>query len=79
VERPEEVADMAREALRFINPGNLILSSDCGFGRQGCNRLIAYYKAAAIAQGANIVRKELGAEERYVPAADPNFLADQPR
>jgi 5-methyltetrahydropteroyltriglutamate--homocysteine methyltransferase len=79
VERPQEVAGLAREALRFINPGNLILSSDCGFGRQGCNRLIAFYKAAAIAQGANIVRKELGFDERYVPAADPHFLADQPR
>jgi 5-methyltetrahydropteroyltriglutamate--homocysteine methyltransferase len=78
VERPEEVASLAREALRHINPGNLILSSDCGFGRQGCNRAIAFYKATAIALGANIVRKELGFEERYVPAADPSFLADQP-
>jgi 5-methyltetrahydropteroyltriglutamate--homocysteine methyltransferase len=78
VERPEEVADMAREALRYINLENLVLSSDCGFGRQGCNRMIAFYKAAAIAQGANIVRKELGFEEGYVPASDPKFLADQP-
>jgi 5-methyltetrahydropteroyltriglutamate--homocysteine methyltransferase len=78
VERPDEVADLAREALQFIDPENLILTSDCGFGRQGCNRLIAYYKAAALAQGANIVRQELGFEGRYIPAADPKFLADQP-
>jgi len=71
VESPNEVADQARTALKYIKPENLILSSDCGFGRQGCNRVIAFYKAAAIAQGANIVRRELGAPETYVPAADP--------
>jgi 5-methyltetrahydropteroyltriglutamate--homocysteine methyltransferase len=76
VETPEEVAAMTREALKYINPENLILSTDCGFGRQGANRLIAYYKAAAIALGANIVRRELGAEERYVPAADGAMQVD---
>jgi 5-methyltetrahydropteroyltriglutamate--homocysteine methyltransferase len=59
-----------------IGPENLILSSDCGFGRQGSNRLIAFYKAAAIAQGANILRRELGVEERSVPAADPGLQVD---
>ncbi len=54
-----------------MRPENLVLTSDCGFGRQGANRLIALYKAAAISQGANIVRRELGLEERYVPIADP--------
>jgi 5-methyltetrahydropteroyltriglutamate--homocysteine methyltransferase len=76
VETPEEVATVAREALRSIDAENLILSSDCGFGRQGPNRLIAFYKAAAIAQAANIVRRELGAEERYVLAADPRLQVD---
>jgi 5-methyltetrahydropteroyltriglutamate--homocysteine methyltransferase len=76
VEQPEEVAELVREALRYIEPEQLVLSSDCGFGRQGCNRLIAYYKAAAIVQGANIVRRELGAEEREVPAADPALQVD---
>ena len=76
VETPEEVAQQARNALRYINPENLILSSDCGFGRQGCNRVIAFYKAAAIAQGANIVRRELGLPETYVPAADPRLQVD---
>jgi 5-methyltetrahydropteroyltriglutamate--homocysteine methyltransferase len=73
VETPEEVAELARTALRFIPADKLIFSSDCGFGRQGANRLIAYYKAAAIAQGANIVRRELGGSERYVAAADPTL------
>jgi 5-methyltetrahydropteroyltriglutamate--homocysteine methyltransferase len=76
VETPEEVAELGRRALRVIGPENLVLSSDCGFGRQGCNRLIAFYKAAAIAQGANILRRELGIEERYVPAADPGLQVD---
>jgi len=76
VETPEEVAELGRRALRVIGPENLVLSSDCGFGRQGCNRLIAFYKAAAIAQGANVLRRELGVEERYVPAADPALQVD---
>lgn len=76
VETPEEVADLARAALRHIDPENLVLSSDCGFGRQGANRLIAFYKAVAIARGANIVRRELGGEERPVPAADPALQVD---
>jgi 5-methyltetrahydropteroyltriglutamate--homocysteine methyltransferase len=79
VESPEEVAAFTRRALHSIRPENLILTSDCGFGRQGSNRLIALYKAAAIAQGANIVRRELGLEERYVPAADPALQVEGPR
>ena len=34
---------------------------------------LAFYKATAIAQARNIVLKELGVEERYVPAADPRL------
>jgi 5-methyltetrahydropteroyltriglutamate--homocysteine methyltransferase len=79
VETPEEVAHEARNALRYIDPDRLILSSDCGFGRQGCNRVIAFYKATAIAQGANIVRRELGLPETYVPAADPRLQPDPAR
>lgn len=76
VESPDEVADLARTALRHIEPENLVLSSDCGFGRQGANRLIAYYKAVAIAQGADIVRRELGGEARYIAACDPALQVD---
>ena len=49
----------------------LIVSSDCGFGRQGCNREIAFYKASAIAQGCNIVRGELGLPVTRVPRRIP--------
>jgi len=50
----------SRKALKYIPAERLIVSSDCGFGRQGCNREIAFYKASAIAQGCNIIRRELG-------------------
>lgn len=35
-------------------------------GGEGCPRNIALYKAAGIAQGANIIRKELGGAETKV-------------
>ena len=35
VESAEEVADTIRAALKYIPPEQLIISSDCGFGRQG--------------------------------------------
>lgn len=75
-DRPEDVANEIRKAMKHIPPEKLVVTSDCGFGRQGCNREIAFYKAAAIAQGCNIVRKELGLDTRYVPAADPQLQMD---
>ena len=62
--------------LEYIDADKLVLSSDCGFGRQGVPRPIAMYKAAALAQGANIVRGELGAEQTHVRAADPELQVD---
>jgi 5-methyltetrahydropteroyltriglutamate--homocysteine methyltransferase len=75
-DRPDDVAGAIRTALEHIAPEQLIVSSDCGFGRQGANREIAFYKASAIAQGCNIVRKELGLDPTYVPAADPMLQTD---
>ncbi len=75
-DRPEEVAGEIRKALKYIPAEKLIVSSDCGFGRQGCNREIAFYKASAIAQGCNIVRAELGFPVQYVPARDPKLQID---
>jgi 5-methyltetrahydropteroyltriglutamate--homocysteine methyltransferase len=75
-DRADDVAAAIRTALQHIAPEQLIVSSDCGFGRQGCNREIAFYKATAIAQGCNIVRRELGVETRDVPAADPILQTD---
>jgi len=78
VESPQEVAQDIRYALTHVDPEQLVLSSDCGFGRQGSNRLVAFYKAAAIVQGTNIVRRELGLEEEPVRAADPALQIDAP-
>jgi 5-methyltetrahydropteroyltriglutamate--homocysteine methyltransferase len=75
-DRPEDVAVEIRKALKHIPAERLIVSSDCGFGRQGCNRDIAFYKASAIAQGCNIIRGELGLPMAYVPAADPSLQVD---
>ena len=73
VERPEDVAALIRRALKHIEPERLILTSDCGFGRQSMSRMHAYYKMVALVRGANIVRRELGLPEAYIPGADPQF------
>jgi 5-methyltetrahydropteroyltriglutamate--homocysteine methyltransferase len=73
VEPPEVVADLIRRALEWIPPERLILSSDCGFGREGLARRIAFYKSVAINLGANLVRRELKLPEVDVPAADPRL------
>ena len=76
VDRPQDVASRIRRALEHIDAEQLIVSSDCGFGRQGCNRDIAFFKSTAIAQGTNLVREELGIETSYIPAADPALQTD---
>jgi 5-methyltetrahydropteroyltriglutamate--homocysteine methyltransferase len=73
VERPEEIADHVRRALKYIPAERLILSSDCGMGREGMSRRHAYYKIVSMVLGANIVRKELGLPETPCLAADPRF------
>jgi hypothetical protein len=45
----------------------LILTSDCGFARQAMSRMHAYYKMVALIRSTNIVRKELGLPEAYIP------------
>ena len=59
-----------RKALKHIEPERLILTSDCGFGRQSMSRMHAFYKMVALTRGTNIVRRELGLEEAYIPATD---------
>jgi 5-methyltetrahydropteroyltriglutamate--homocysteine methyltransferase len=75
-DRPEDVAAEIRKALKYIPAEKLIVSSDCGFGRQGCSREIAFYKATAIAQGCNIIRKELGLPTTAIPATDAILQTD---
>ena len=71
VERPEAVADLIRRALKVMPPERLIVSTDCGFGRQGMSRLHAFYKMVALTRGTNIVRRELGLDQADILAADP--------
>jgi 5-methyltetrahydropteroyltriglutamate--homocysteine methyltransferase len=73
VERPEQVAALIREALKHIPAERLIISSDCGMGREGMSRRHATYKMVAMVLGTNIVRKELGLPEAECLAADPRY------
>jgi 5-methyltetrahydropteroyltriglutamate--homocysteine methyltransferase len=73
VESPEEVADLLRQALKFLPPERLAVSTDCGMGREGMSRRHAFYKCVALVRGTNIVRKELGAPEAECLAADPKY------
>ena len=73
VESPELVASVIRRALEYIPPERLIITADCGFGREGLSRRIAQYKCIALVLGTNIVRKELKLDPAYVRAADPKF------
>jgi 5-methyltetrahydropteroyltriglutamate--homocysteine methyltransferase len=73
VESPQEVADVIRAALKVIPAERLILSSDCGMGREGMSRRHAFYKMVSLVQGANIVRKELGLPVVESLGADPKM------
>lgn len=73
VERPDAVADHIREALKHVPAERLVISSDCGMGREGMSRRHALYKMAALVQGTNIVRRELGVPEAECLIADPKL------
>src|SRR5262249_2489813 len=73
IERPDQVAELVREALRHIRPERLVISSDCGMRREGMSRRHAQYKMVAMVLGTNIVRKELGIPETECLAADPRY------
>jgi methionine synthase II (cobalamin-independent) len=73
VEPPDHVAGLIRKALEYIPPERLVVTTDCGFGREGLSRRIAYYKCVSLVQGTNIVRRELGLPEAPVRAADPKL------
>ena len=68
VERPDDVAATIRGALENIAPERLIVSFDCGMGREGMSRRHAFNKMVAMVRGANIVRGELGLPEAHALA-----------
>ncbi|HXX06777.1 MAG TPA: cobalamin-independent methionine synthase II family protein [Pseudolabrys sp.] len=73
VERPEEIAEHIRRALKYIPAERLVLSSDCGMGREGMSRRHAYYKIVSMVLGVNMVRKELGLPQAECLAADSRY------
>jgi 5-methyltetrahydropteroyltriglutamate--homocysteine methyltransferase len=73
VERPEEIADHIRRALKHIPAERLVISSDCGMGREGMSRRHAFYKMVSLVRGTNIVRRELGLPETECVVADPRY------
>jgi len=74
VESPALIADRIRRALEYVPPEKLIVTADCGFGREGMSRRIAFYKCVALVKGANQVRHELGLPEAEIRAADPRYV-----
>jgi len=74
---PDVIAERVRRCLQCIPADKLILSTDCGFGRQGFNRHLAFFKTVGIPMARNLVLKELGLPERHVPAADEKLAWDQ--
>jgi len=73
VERPDQVAELIRAALKHVPADRLIISSDCGMGREGMGRRHATYKMVAMVLGTNMVRRELGLPEAECLAADPRY------
>ena len=73
VETPNEVASLIRKALEHIPAERLVISSDCGMGREGMSRRHAFHKMVAMVQGTNIVRRELGVPEAVCLAADDRY------
>jgi methionine synthase II (cobalamin-independent) len=58
VESPEQVAERIRKVLKVLPPERVVLSTDCGM--KPLPRMVAKMKLKALADGARIVRKELG-------------------
>jgi 5-methyltetrahydropteroyltriglutamate--homocysteine methyltransferase len=73
VERPDEIAEHIRRALKYIPAERLVISSDCGMGREGMSRRHAYYKIVSLVLGTNMVRKELSLPQAECLAADPRY------
>ncbi len=73
VERPDQIADLIKSALKHVPAERLIITSDCGMGREGMSRRHATYKMVSMVLGTNIVRKELGLPEAKCLHADDRF------
>ena len=71
------VAGRIRRALEVIPADKLILSTDCGFGRQGFNRIVAFYKATGHRAGRGTSSsRSSGSRSATCAAADPSLQTD---
>ena len=67
------MAEKIRAALKYVPPERLVISTDCGMGREGMSRRHAFYKIVSLVLGTNIVRKELGLPLADCLAADERY------
>jgi 5-methyltetrahydropteroyltriglutamate--homocysteine methyltransferase len=58
IEKPEQIADRIRQVLKHVPAEKVTLSTDCGM--KPLARMVAKMKLKALADGAAIVRKEIG-------------------
>ena len=78
VESVDEVAADIRTALEYIDADHLVLSSDCGFGRQGVPAADRDLQGGGARAGREHRPQELGVPATPVRAADPRLQIDVP-
>ena len=61
IETPDEVADILRNALKFVDADKLLPSTNCGMAP--LTREVALAKLSALSAGTKIIREELAVEE----------------
>jgi 5-methyltetrahydropteroyltriglutamate--homocysteine methyltransferase len=71
--KPRKAAALTVAVLKHIPPERMVISSDCGMGREGKSRRHAQYKMVAMVLGTNIVRKEMRLPEAVCLAANPRY------
>ena len=75
-DRAEEVAGEIRKALVHIPVEQLIVSSDCGFGRQGAIGKSRSTRPARSRKGATSCAPSSVCRTTYIPATDPQLQID---
>ena len=66
IESPEQVAERIRTVLSVVPPERVYLTTDCGM--KPLPRMVARMKLQALAQGAQLVRQELGVKQLVATA-----------
>jgi len=71
VESPQQVAERIRKVLSVVPPERVYLTTDCGL--KPLPRMVARMKLHALAQGAQLVRQELGVRQLVATASRGSF------